>query len=37
MAKMKKGTKIFLILAVVIVVIAAALIGLVRADRKSVV
>lgn len=35
MAKMKKGTKIFLILAVVIVVIAAALIGLVRAGQSA--
>lgn len=35
MAKMKKGTKIFLILAVVIVVIAAALIGLVRVGQSA--
>ena len=35
MAKMKKGTKIFLILAVVIVVIAAVLIGLVRAGQSA--
>lgn len=35
MAKMKKGTKIFLILAVVVVVIAAALIGLVRAGQSA--
>lgn len=35
MGKMKKGTKIFLILAVVIVVIAAALIGLVRAGQSA--
>ncbi len=35
MAKMKKGTKIFLILAVVIVAIAAALIGLVRAGQSA--
>ena len=35
MAKMKKGTKIFLILAVVIVVIAVALIGLVRAGQSA--
>ena len=35
MAKRKKGTKIFLILAVVIVVIAAALIGLVRAGQSA--
>lgn len=35
MAKMKKGTKIFLILAVVIVVIAAALIGLVRVGQST--
>lgn len=35
MAKMKKGTKIFLILAVVIVVVAAALIGLVRAGQSA--
>ena len=35
MAKLKKGTKIFLILAVVIVVIAAALIGLVRAGQSA--
>ena len=35
MAKMKKGPKIFLILAVVIVVIAAALIGLVRAGQSA--
>ena len=35
MAKMKKGTKIFIILAVVIVVIAAALIGLVRAGQSA--
>ena len=35
MAKMNKGTKIFLILAVVIVVIAAALIGLVRAGQSA--
>lgn len=35
MAKMKKGTKIFLILAVFIVVIAAVLIGLVRAGQSA--
>ena len=35
MAKMKKGTKIFLILAVVIVAVAAALIGLVRAGQSA--
>ena len=35
MAKMKKGTKIFLILAVVIVVVAAALIGLVRVGQSA--
>lgn len=35
MAKMKKGTKIFLILAVVIVVIAAVLIGLVRVGQSA--
>lgn len=35
MAKMKKGTKIFLILAVVVVVIAAALIGLVRVGQSA--
>ena len=35
MGKMKKGTKIFLILAVVIVVIAAALIGLVRVGQSA--
>ena len=35
MAKMKKGTKIFLILAVVIVAVAAALIGLVRVGQSA--
>ncbi|MGI5884498.1 MAG: efflux RND transporter periplasmic adaptor subunit [Candidatus Spyradocola sp.] len=35
MAKMKKGTKIFIILAAVVVVVAAALFGLVRAGQKA--
>ncbi len=35
MAKMKKGTKIFIILAVVMVVIGAALIGLISAGKKA--
>lgn len=35
MAKMKKGTKIFIILSIVVVVIAAALVGLISAGKKA--